>query len=70
MSLRAAVDRRRQRKGKFVCRQFFINLPIADLQKPIALFTALGSAPNPQFTSDADECFVVSDAITFMLLTQ
>lgn len=50
-------------------RQIFINLPVADLPRSVAFFTALGFTPNPQFTSDAGACFVVSETITLMLLT-
>jgi len=49
-------------------RQIFINLPVADLPRSVAFFTALGFAPNPQFISEANACFVVSDTITLMLL--
>jgi predicted lactoylglutathione lyase len=49
--------------------QVFINLPVADLQKSVAFFEALGYARNPQFSDDAGACIVVSDAIFVMLLT-
>ncbi len=47
----------------------FINLPVADLPRSIAFFTALGFSPNPRFTDAAGACFVVSDTISVMLLT-
>ena len=50
-------------------RQIFVNLPVADLPKSIAFFTALGFANNPQFTDDTAACMVVSDTIYVMLLT-
>lgn len=50
-------------------RKVFINLPVADLPRSVAFFTALGFAPNSQFTDDAGACFDVSDVITVMLLT-
>lgn len=50
-------------------KKIFINLPVADLPRSVAFFTALGFAANPQFTSDAGACFIVSDTITLMLLT-
>ncbi len=31
-------------------KQLFINLPVADVAKSIAFFTALGFKTNPQFT--------------------
>ena len=48
-------------------RQLFINLPVADLPRSKAFFTALGFAPHPQFTSDAAGSFVISNMITLML---
>ena len=50
-------------------RQLFINLPVADLPRSIAFFTALGFALNPEFTSDAGAGFVISDTISLMLST-
>ena len=50
-------------------RQLFINLPVADLPRSIAFFTALGFALNPEFTSDAGVGFVISDTISLMLST-
>lgn len=50
-------------------RQLFINLPVADLQRSIAFFAALGFALNPEFTSEAGAGFVISDTISLMLTT-
>lgn len=50
-------------------KQLFINLPVADLSRSIAFFTALGFTLNPEFTSDAGAGFVISDAISLMLTT-
>lgn len=50
-------------------KQLFINLPVADLPKSIAFFTALGFALNPAFTNDAGAGFVISDTISLMLTT-
>jgi len=50
-------------------KQLFINLPVADLPRSIAFFTALGFTLNPEFTSDAGAGFVISDAISLMLTT-
>jgi predicted lactoylglutathione lyase len=49
--------------------KIFVNLPVRDLQKSIAFFTALGFSFNPQFTDDTATCMVVSDDIFVMLLT-
>ena len=48
-------------------RQLFINLPVADLSRSVAFFTALGFAPHPQFTSAEGGSFVISDTVTLML---
>ena len=50
-------------------RKLFINLPVADLPKSIAFFTALGFALNAKFSSDAGAGFVISDTISLMLTT-
>jgi uncharacterized protein len=52
-----------------VSTQVFITLPVADLPKSLAFFTALGYSHNPQFSDDAGACIVVSDAVSVMLLT-
>jgi predicted lactoylglutathione lyase len=48
-------------------RQLFINLPVADLSRSIAFFTAIGFAPNPKFSSDEGGSFLISDTVTLML---
>ncbi|WP_426661152.1 VOC family protein [Rhodanobacter aciditrophus] len=50
-------------------RRIFINLPVADLPRSVAFFTAPGFAPNAQFADHAGACFDISDTITLMLLT-
>lgn len=55
-------------KREKMVKQLFINLPVADLQKSMAFFKALGFSENPQFTSDASACIVVSETILLMLL--
>ena len=47
----------------------FVNLPVKDLKKSIAFFTALGYSFNAQFTDDTATCMVISDTIYAMLLT-
>jgi len=49
--------------------QVFLNLPVADLQRSIAFFEALGFTQNPQFSGDSAACIVISDAISVMLAT-
>lgn len=50
-------------------RQIYINLPVADLAKSKAFFTALGFSLNPQFTGEEAACVVISDSIFVMLGT-
>lgn len=49
-------------------RMIFVNLPVADLDRSKAYFTALGYAINPQFTNENAACLVVSESIYVMLL--
>ena len=50
-------------------KQIFVNLPVRDLKKATAFYTALGAARNPQFSDDTASCMVFSDTIFVMLLT-
>ena len=50
-------------------KQIFINLPVRDLSKATAFYTAIGANKNPQFSDDNGSCMVVSDTIFVMLLT-
>src|SRR5262245_25478010 len=52
-----------------VSKHFAISLPIADLQKSIAFFKAIGCSLNPQFTGDTVACVVVNESVFVMLLT-
>jgi predicted lactoylglutathione lyase len=52
-----------------VVTQIYVNLPVADLQRSLAFFTALGFASNPQLTSERAACITVSDTIFVMLGT-
>ncbi len=47
----------------------FLNLPVKDLEKSMAFFTAVGFSFNPQFTDKTAACMVMSDDIYAMLLT-
>jgi predicted lactoylglutathione lyase len=47
----------------------FVNLPVADLAKSMAFYTALGFKNNPMFTDETAACMVWSEAIYVMLLT-
>jgi uncharacterized protein len=50
-------------------RMIFINLPVADLNRSIAFYEAVGAVKNPLFSDDTAACMVVSDVIHVMLLT-
>jgi predicted lactoylglutathione lyase len=47
----------------------FVNLPVADLQRSIAFYEAIGAEKNPQFSDDTGACMVFSETIHVMLLT-
>lgn len=51
-------------------KKIFVNLPVADLQRSVAFFTALGYRFNPQFTDENATCMIVSDDIYVMLLVK
>jgi uncharacterized protein len=50
-------------------KQIFINLAVADLQKSMDLYTAMGFTNNPQFSDDSGKCMVWSDSIFLMIMT-
>lgn len=50
--------------------QIFVNLPVADLKRSIAFFSALGFTFNPQWTDDSATCMIMGDNIFAMLLTR
>jgi uncharacterized protein len=50
-------------------KQVFLTLPVADLPKSVAFFTALGFAQNPAFSDDTAACIVVNETISVMLGT-
>jgi uncharacterized protein len=52
-----------------MARKIFVNLPVRDLDRSKAFFTALGFSVNPQFTNDKGACIVISEDIHVMLLT-
>lgn len=49
--------------------QIFINLPVTDLQKSVALYTNMGFSNNPQFSDDTAKCMAWGDNIFVMLMT-
>ena len=47
----------------------FVNIPVPNLGKSKAFYTALGFTINPQFSDDTTACVVISDTILAMILT-
>ncbi|SEF70551.1 VOC family protein [Billgrantia desiderata] len=50
-------------------RMIFVNLPVADLERSMAFYEALGFTNNPHFTDETAACMVLSETIHVMLLT-
>ena len=50
-------------------RQLFINLPVADLARSTAFFSALGFPVNPTFTGEGATCISLTDTVALMLAT-
>ncbi len=50
-------------------RMIFVNLPVADLERSVGFYQAIGATLNPQFTDDTAACMVFSETIHVMLLT-
>lgn len=49
-------------------KQIFLNLPVKDLTRSKAFFSALGYTFNPQFTNEKGACMVVSDDTIYVML--
>ncbi len=49
--------------------QVFLTLAVADLQKSVAFFNALGFAKNEAFSDGTAACIVINDTIAVMLGT-
>lgn len=50
-------------------KMIFVNLPVADLPKAKAFYTALGFVNEPRFTDDTAAAMQWSESIVVMLLT-
>lgn len=50
-------------------KQIFLNIPVADLKKSVAFFSALGFRKNQEFSDDTAACFTVNDSISVMVAT-
>ncbi|MGV3728199.1 VOC family protein [Hydrogenophaga sp.] len=51
-------------------RQIFVNLPIKDMARSQAFFTALGLRFNRQFTNEQGACLEIAENIYAMLLVE
>jgi hypothetical protein len=52
-----------------MARMIFVNLPVADLQRSIAFYKAIGAEQNPQFSDETAAMMSFSAEINVMLLT-
>src|SRR4051812_17472787 len=53
-----------------MARKIFVNLPVADLDRSVRFFTALGFRFDPRFTDATATCMIVAEDIFVMLLTR
>lgn len=53
-----------------MARSIYVNLPVADLDKAVEFFAAVGFTFNPEFASDDATCMIVDQRIFVMLLTE
>ena len=49
--------------------KIFVNLPVTDLDRAKAFYSALGFVNEPKFSDEAGACMVASETIFVMLLT-
>jgi uncharacterized protein len=54
----------------YMVTQIFVNLPVRDLQKSMAFFSALGFTFNAQFTDHKAACMVMGENIYAMLIVE
>lgn len=50
-------------------KMIFVNLPVADLAKSMAFYSAIGFTNEPKFTDETAAAMQLSDTIVVMLLT-
>ncbi|WP_436786056.1 VOC family protein [Yinghuangia sp. YIM S10712] len=53
-----------------MAKMIFVNLPVNDLDKSKAFYSALGFTLNEQFSDETAASFEISDTIVVMLLTK
>ncbi len=51
-------------------RMIFVNLPVKDIERSRAFFTALGFSFNPEYSDDRTLCMIVEQNIFVMLLQE
>ena len=51
-------------------KMIFVNLPVADLDRAEAFYTAIGAHRDDRFCGPTGRCMVLSDTIHVMILTQ
>lgn len=51
-------------------RSFFVTVPVADLERSTAFFTALGFGFDPRFSDGTGACLMVSEHTNVMLATR
>ena len=49
-------------------RQIYVNLPIRNMERTKAFFSALGFSFNPQFTNEQGACMVINDGASYAML--
>ena len=52
-----------------MAKKIFVNIPVADLNRSIAFYTALDFTLNPMFSDNTAACMVISEENYVMLLT-
>ncbi len=53
-----------------IAKQIYVNLPVKDLKKSMAFFSALGFGFNPQYTDENAACLILGDNLYSMLLVE
>ncbi|MDQ8043710.1 MAG: VOC family protein [Solirubrobacteraceae bacterium] len=51
-------------------RMFFVNIPVEDITRSTAFFSALGFTFNPAFTDETATCMLIGEQAFAMLLTR
>jgi predicted lactoylglutathione lyase len=62
------VIRITSRERKTTMTAMFVNLPVTDLERAKAFYTALGFRLNPQFTDHNAACVIVEDDHSYFML--